>query len=143
MAFTGAGFTPGGEVELLVLRARPVVLGSYETTADAAGAISGSSVTARRTQLLARRARTARAPRCHGQRPHAHRRRAPTARVPVRRVASSRSRAGTASRPAATSPGRKVEVEAYGWAFAAGKPLYFLLPGKGGTTVASVERRRR
>ena len=37
-------------------------------------------------------------------------------------------------------PGRKVEVEAYGWAFAAGKPLYFLFQ-KGRKTVASVKRR--
>ena len=35
-------------------------------------------------------------------------------------------------------PGRKARVEIYGWAFAAGKPLYFLFQRKGGKTVASV-----
>ena len=34
-------------------------------------------------------------------------------------------------------PGRKVEVEAYGWAFSAGKPLYFHFQ-KGRTTVKAV-----
>ena len=34
-------------------------------------------------------------------------------------------------------PGRKVEVEAYGWAFAAGKPLYFHFQ-KGRATVKAV-----
>ena len=79
-------------------------------------------------------------PRRHGQRPHARRRRA-RRRESQFGAASSRSPAGRASRPAATSPGRKVAVEAFGWAFADGQPLYFLLPARAARTVASVKRR--
>ena len=67
-------------------------------------------------------------------------RRAPTpgaaAGVPVRHRQFTFTR-WTGFSPGRYVPGRKVEVEAYGWAFAAGKPLYFLFQ-KGRTTVASV-----
>ena len=114
------GYTPGGEVELLVSDARPVACsGRSQTTADAAGAISGSPAVAGGATCSP----TARTARCLGVTAN-DRTRIDQGAEPASqfgRVASSRSRAGSASRPAATSPGRKAAVETYGWAFAAGQ----------------------
>lgn len=132
MAFTGTGFTPGGEVELLFSKP-PVVLGSYKTVADSAGAIS-DFVMAKDADVLG----------------------AGEDRALLGATANDRTRIDQGAEPAwqfaASSftftrwngfspgryvPGRKVRVEAYGWAFAAGKPLYFLFQ-RNGKTVASV-----
>ena len=51
--------------------------------------------------------------------------------------------AGWASRPAATSPGRKVEVEIYGWAFAAGPDRCTSCSSKGRTHRRLGQGRRR
>ena len=72
----------------------------------------------------------------HGDRPDARRRGRAAARVPVRAAQFTFTRWAGFS-PGRYVPGRKVEVEAYGWAFAAGKPLYFHFQ-KGRATVKAV-----
>jgi hypothetical protein len=136
MVFSGTGYTPGGPVELSFQRLG-AVLGTFDTTADAAGAI-GDYVMAtdadmlgddedRATRFVAANDRT----------------RIDAGAPPETQFAATQF---TFTRWAGFSPGRyvpgqKVRVEAYGWAFAAGKPLYFLFQ-KGHTTVASVKAGR-
>jgi hypothetical protein len=133
MTFTGTGFTPSGPVDLLFSRPG-FVYGSFETSADAAGAIS-DYVMAEEGQLLgddedrALRFATAndRTRIEQGTEPDAQF--APSSFTFTRWMGFS---------PGRYVPGRTVEVEAYGWAFAAGKTLWFQFL-KGRTTVASVK----
>ena len=132
LAFTGSGYTPSGPVQLLFSvpgEARAAFTGA----ADAAGGIAGR-LGVEEDALLAkdedRRDLAASPPT----------RRAPTPalrRSPSSASRSSRSPAGPASPPAATCRGARSRLEAFGWAFAAGKPLYLHFQ-KGRTTVAAV-----
>ncbi len=133
MVFSGTGYTPGGPVDLLFSRPG-TVLGNYETTADAAGAI-GDYVMATDAQMLRKDER--------------RETRFVTAndRTRIDQGAPPESQFGAASftytrwagfSPGRYVPGRKVKVEAYGWAFSAGEPLYFLFQ-KGRRTKASVK----
>jgi len=133
MVFSGTGYTPGGPVDLLFSRTG-AVLGTYGTTADPAGAI-GDYVTGSDDQMLRgdERRETVFA--------------TANDRTRIEQDAPPETQFGAASftftrwagfSPGRYLPGRKVEVEAYGWAFSAGKPLYFLFR-KGRSTVASVK----
>src|ERR687890_348904 len=132
MAFTGTGFTPAGPVDLTFSRPG-FVYGSYETTADAAGAVS-DYVMAEEDQLLgsgedrALRFATAndRTRIDQGIEPGAQF--APSSFTFTRWMGFS---------PGRYVPGRKVQVEAYGWAFAEGRTAYFLFR-KGSRTAAAV-----
>jgi hypothetical protein len=132
MTFTGTGFTPAGRVDLLYSRPG-VVYGSFEATADAAGAIS-DFVTAEAGQLLDEnedrelRFVTAsdRTRIDQGTEPGAQL--APSSFTFTRWMGFS---------PGRYAPGRKARAEVYGWAFAEGKPAYFLFR-KGSRTAASV-----
>ena len=132
MRFTGAGYTPGGQVDLWFNRVG-AVLGSYATTADAAGAI-GEFVMSTEEQMLnedeERETRWVSA----------------NDRTRIDQGEQGESGFGTASftftrwmgfSPGRYVPGRKAAVEIYGWAFADGEPAYFLFR-KGRRTVASV-----
>ena len=133
MNFTGSGFTPAGPVDLLVSRPGSV-LGSFETTADAAGAISDYVMAEEEDQLLGEnedrglRFVTAndRTRIEQGSEPDAQF--APSSFTFTRWMGYS---------PGRYVPGRKAAVEIYGWAFAEGEPAYFLFR-KGGRTAASV-----
>jgi hypothetical protein len=135
MAFTGAGYTPAGEVDLLFSRPGSV-LGSFTTTADAAGALS-DFVMAEEDQLLAededREQRFVSA--------NDRTRIDQDAQPPESQLGAA---AFTFTRWMGFSPGRYVPgrrasaVEVYGWAFAEGMPAYFLFR-KGGRTVAAVK----
>ncbi|HET8952691.1 MAG TPA: hypothetical protein VFN44_19350 [Solirubrobacteraceae bacterium] len=132
MTFAGTGYTPGAPVDLVFSRGA-TVLGTYEATADAAGAV-GDYVLAREDDLLA----------------------ADQEREPIGASANDRTRSDQGEPPQATSaagtftftrwmgfspgryvPGRRAAVEIYGWAFAEGRTAYFLFR-KGRRTVASV-----
>ena len=129
MHFTGSGYTPGGVVDLWFNRVG-FVLGSYETTADPAGAIAGY-VTAEEDTLLAededRELRFVSAN---------DRTRLEQGAAPFGAATFTFTRWWGAS-PGRLVPGRKTWAEAYGWAFAEGRTAYFLFR-KGNRTVASV-----
>ena len=133
MTFTGAGFTPGGPVDLVFSRVG-TVLGSYEATADAAGAVN-DYVMAHSDDVLTE----------------------DQERELMGVSATDRTRAGQGEPPDTTValttftftrwmgfspgryvPGRKAAVEIFGWAFAEGKPAYFLFR-RGSRTVAAVK----
>ncbi len=137
LAFTGTGYTPSGPVDLLFsVPGEP--RGSFSGTADPSGGIAGQ-IGVQEDTLLAENER--------------RRDRAVTATDRTRAEAGAQppeSQFGatqvTFTRWEGFSPGRyvprrKVEVEAYGWAFAAGKPLYFHFQ-KGRTTVKAVRAGR-
>jgi len=134
MVFTGTGYTPGGEVNLLFTRPGTII-GGYQTAADAGGGIKGT-VLAREDDVLAK----------------------DSDRQSIFASGNDRTRIDQGAQPPETQfaaseftftrwmgfspgryvPGRTVEVEAYGWAFSAGKTLWFQFL-KGRTTVASVK----
>lgn len=135
MAFTGTGYTPGGDVDLLFSRPGSV-LGSFGTTADPAGAIS-DFVMAENGQMLAddedRELRFVSA--------DDRTRIDQDAQPPESQFGAATF---TFTRWMGFSPGRYVPgrkssaVEIYGWAFAEGRTGYFLFR-KGRRTVASVK----
>jgi hypothetical protein len=133
MSFSGTGYTPSAPVDVVFSRSA-TVLGTYEATADAAGAV-GDYVLAKEDDILA----------------------AEQEREPIEASANDRTRAGQGEPPQATTaagtftftrwmgfspgryvPGRRAAVEIYGWAFAEGRTAYFLFR-KGRRTVASVK----
>jgi hypothetical protein len=134
MTFSGAGYTPGGGVQLL-FGGLGTVLGSYATTADAGGAI-GDYVLAGEDQLLS----------------------GDEDRAEIFATANDRTRIDQDAQPPESQfgastftftrwmgfspgryvPGRKAAVEIYGWAFAEGRPAYVLYR-KGSRTVAAVK----
>jgi hypothetical protein len=134
MVFGGAGFTPGGTVDLSVSALDPsAVLGRLETTADAAGAIAGRPA-AEENQFLAEN--EDREPRFVTA----------NDRTRIEQGADPASQSAAASftftrwmgfSPGRYVPGRKASVEVYGWAFAEGKTAYFLFR-KGSRTAAAV-----
>ena len=135
MVFSGAGFTPGGPVDLFVSALDPsAVFGQLETTADAAGAISGSPSAEQERFLAESEVREQRLVSA------TDRTRIEQGADPATQVASTTF---TFTRWMAFSPrrlvaGRKAPVEIFGWAFAEGRTAYYLLR-KGSRTVASVK----
>jgi len=135
MVFSGAGFTPGGTVDLLVSALDPsAVFGQIETTADATGAVSGSPAAVEKQFLAESEVREQRLASAND-------------RTRIEQGADPATQAAfatfTFTRWMAFSPrrlvaGRKAPVEIFGWAFAAGQTAYYLLR-KGGRTVASVK----
>jgi hypothetical protein len=137
LAFTGSGYTPSGPVDLLFSAPGDPRAG-FSGAADPSGGIAGS-LRVKEDDLLTddedRRDLTVTA---------TDRTRADAgAQPPESQFGATQL---TFTRWAGFSPGRygrgrKVEVEAYGWAFAAGKPL-FLHFQKGRKTVAAVRAGR-
>ena len=129
LAFSGAGYTPSGPIGL-ALDVASVRRAGFTGSADAAGAIDAALQVREDDLLLAREDRAAfTATATDETRTGAGDPASATARFTFTRWAGFS--------PGRYVPGRKVEVEAFGWAFAAGKPLYFLFQRKS-RTVASV-----
>lgn len=133
LAFTGTGYTPSGPVQLL-FSVPGEARGAFTGAADVTGGISGR-LGVEEDVLLSK--------------DEDRRDFAVTATDQTRADAGAQppeSQFGTAQltftrwagfSPGRYVPGRKVQVEAFGWAFAAGKPLYFHFQ-KGRATVAAV-----
>ena len=135
MGFTGAGYTPGGPVDL-IFGSDFQVRGTYSVNADAAGALSGSTFVDAPDQLLEEdqdretifvtandRTRIE-----ADQQP-------PESQFGVSQFVFSRWKGFS---PGRYVPGKRATVEIYGWAFAAGKVAWFLFQ-KGSRTVKSVK----
>ena len=133
MAFTGTGFTPGGAVDLLLSKPG-VVLGSFETNADANGAISGAP-SAVADQLLDQQEARAERFVTANDRTRIQQNAEPQAQFAASSFTFTRW-AGFS--PGRLTTGRKTWAEAYGWAFAEGQPVYYLFR-KGSRTAASVK----
>jgi hypothetical protein len=132
MAFSGTGYTPGGRVDLWFNRIGGV-LGTFETTADGAGAIGDYVIADAERMLRDDEDRETRFVSAND-------------RTRIDQGAPQESGFGAASftftrwmgfSPGRYVPGRKAAVEIYGWAFAEGEPAYFLFR-RGRRTVASV-----
>ena len=132
MAFTGSGYTAGGEVDLLLSRPG-TVLGQIETTADANGAIAGE-VGAVADQVLQEHEERAERSVTANDRTRIDQGTEPQAQFAASTFTFTRWEGFS---PGRLATGRKTWAEAYGWAFADGLPVYFLFR-KGGRTVASV-----
>jgi len=133
MGFSGTGYTPGGQVELLFNRVGSV-LGSYSTTADAAGAI-GDSVMATEDQMLSEKEdRETRFVSSNDRTRIDQGAEPPESQFAAATFTFTRWMGFS---PGRYVPGRRAVVEIYGWAFAEGEPAYFLFR-KGRRTVASV-----
>jgi len=131
MVFSGTGYTPGGAVELRFTRAGSSI-GAFETTADAAGGLA-DFVMADEEQVLSDAEERERVGASAGDQTRADQGVQP---------AESTLTTFTFTRwmgfsPARYVPGRKAPVEIFGWAFAEGRPAYFLFR-RGRRTVASV-----
>lgn len=133
LAFTGTGYTPSGPVSL-ELSVPEGPRAGFTGAADPSGGIAGQlgveedmllSEDESRRDLTVRATDQTRAD--AGAQP-------PESQFGTTQIAFTRW-AGFS--PGRYVPGRKVEVEAYGWAFAAGKPLYFHFQ-KGRATVKAV-----
>ena len=134
LAFTGAGYTPSGPVTML-FSAPGDPRAAFDVQADPAGGISGrpgveeDSLLAddeSRREIFVTATDKTRAE--AGAQP-------PESQFGAAQITFTRWMGFS---PGRYVPGRKVEVEAYGWAFDAGKTLWFLFQ-KGRTTVASVK----
>jgi len=135
MGFTGAGYTPGGQVDLLFARPLDPRAG-FTTYSDAAGALTGSTVADAAELLLEK----------------------DEGRETIFVTANDRTRIDANQQPPESQfgssqftftrwegfspgryvPGKRAPVEIYGWSFAAGKVAWFLFR-KGSRTVASVK----
>ena len=134
LAFTGAGYTPSGPVALMFsIPGQPRA--GFDVQADPSGGIAGQpgvqedSLLADgedRQEIFVTANDTTRVE--AGAQP-------PESQFGAAQLTFTRW-AGFS--PGRYVPGRTVEVEAYGWAFAAGQTLWFLFQ-KGRTTVASVK----
>jgi hypothetical protein len=133
MVFTGTGYTPGGEVNLLFTRPGTII-GGYQTAADVGGGIKGM-VLAKEDDVLAKDSDREAIFATGNDRTRIDQGAPPETQFAASEFTFTRW-AGFS--PGRYVPGRTVEVEAYGWAFAAGKTLWFLFQ-KGRTTVASVK----
>jgi hypothetical protein len=132
MTFTGTGYTPAGRVDLLFSRPG-FVFGSFETTADAAGAIS-DYVMAEEDQLLGSGEDRALRMASANDRTRIDQGTDPDAQFAPSSFTFTRWMGFS---PGRYVPGRKAQVEIYGWAFAEGRTAYFLFR-KGSRTAASV-----
>lgn len=137
MLFSGTGYTPAGEVNLLFSRAGSII-GGYPTTADAGGGIKGMVLAEEDDMLPEDRDRQAIFASANDRTRIEQGAQPPESQFAPSEFTFTRWMGFS---PPRYVPGRTVEIEAYGWAFAAGKPLYFLFQ-KGRTTVASVKAGR-
>jgi hypothetical protein len=132
--FSGAGYTPGGEVTLQFADAG-AMRGAYTTNADASGALNDWFRVDDADQLL----------------------NADDEREPIDVTANDKTRIEAGQLPVESqfgvgtftftrweafskghfTPGKRSTVEIFGWAFATGKPAWFLFR-KGSRTVASI-----
>jgi hypothetical protein len=121
MVFSGTGYTPAGEVNLLFARPGAVV-GSYATSADAGGGIKGMVVAGEDDMLAKDRDRQSIFASANDRTRIEQGAQPPESQFAPSEFTFTRWMGFS---PGRYVPGRNVEVEAYGWAFAAGKPLYF------------------
>jgi hypothetical protein len=135
MHFSGAGYTPGGQVDLMFARPNQP-RGAYTTHADATGALNDFTGVGTADQFLEQ----------------------DEGRETIFVAANDLTRIDADQQPPESQfgstqftftrwegyspgrfvPGKRAAVEIYGWAFAAGKPAWFLFR-KGSRTVASVK----
>ena len=135
MRFTGAGYTPDGQVDLLFTRPMEV-RGMYTTRADAAGSLNDYTGVADAAQLIdddeEREAifvtANDRTRIDSGQQP-------PESQFGVAQFTFTRWEGFS---PGRYVPGKRVAVEVYGWAFDAGKTAWFQFR-KGARLMASVK----
>ena len=132
LAFTGTGYTPSGPVQLL-FSVPGESRAAFTGAADAAGGIAGRLGVEEDALLTTDEDRRDLAVTATDQ-TRADAGAPPESQFGVAQLTFTRW-AGFS--PGRYVPGRKAEVEAFGWAFAAGKPLYFHFQ-KGRTTVAAV-----
>jgi hypothetical protein len=133
MTFSGSGYTPGGPVDLVFSRVGGTVLGTYQATADAGGAVD-DYVLARADGMLADDRDREQIGASAGDRTRAGQGEPPQSTTAVTTFTFTRWMGFS---PGRYVPGRKAAVEIYGWAFAEGKRAYFQFR-KGRRTVASV-----
>jgi hypothetical protein len=133
MRFTGAGFTPGGTVNLLLSRPGAVI-GSFDTVADATGTI-GDYVEADEDQVLAAGEEREQRFVTANDKTRIDQGAEPQAQFAAASFTFTRWMGFS---PGRLSTGAKTWAEAYGWAFAEGRPVYFLFR-KGSRTAASVK----
>lgn len=134
LAFTGAGYTPSGAVTMLFsVPGDPRA--AFDVQADPSGGIAGRPGVEEDSLLAGDEGRreifvtaTDRTRAEAGAHP-------PESQFGAAQITFTRWMGFS---PGRYVPGRTVEVEAYGWAFDAGKTLWFLFQ-KGRTTVASVK----
>ena len=135
MVFTGAGYTPGGQVDLIFVSDSQPGIG-FSAYADAAGALNGATGVDVPEMLLGE---------------DDDRDTVAVGAGDVTRIQANQqppeSQVGFSQftftqwqgfSPGRYVPGRRTRVEIYGWAFAAGKVAWFLFR-KGSRTVASVK----
>jgi hypothetical protein len=133
MNFTGAGYTPAGQVDLLFSRPG-TALGSYTTTADPAGALA-DYVMADAGDLLPDDEDRLDIFVTGNDRTRIDQGAPPESQFSTSQFTFTRWMGFS---PGRYVPGRKVKLEAYGWAFATGKPLYFVFQ-RHGRSVTSVK----
>ena len=135
MAFTGAGYTLGGQVDLL-FASDLEVHGGFTSHADAAGALSGAVAVDDAEQLLADdEGREAIIVTANDQTRIAANQQPPESQFGFSQFTFTRWEGFS---PGRYVPGKRASVEIYGWAFATGKVAWFLFQ-KGSRTVASVK----
>ena len=135
MAFTGAGYSAGGQVDLLFASDLDVH-GGYTTHSDATGALNGTVAVADAETMLAEdEGRETIVVTAADQARIAVNQQPPESQFGFTYFTFTR---WTGLSPGRYVPGKRAAVEIYGWAFAAGKVAWFLFQ-KGSRTVASVK----
>ena len=135
MVFTGAGYTLSGQVDLL-FASDLEVHGGFTTHADATGALNGAVAVNDAGQLLADdEDRETIIITANDQTRIAANQQPPESQFGFSQFTFSRWEGFS---PGRYVPGKRVTVEMYGWAFAAGQVAWFLFQ-KGSRTVASVK----
>jgi hypothetical protein len=135
MVFTGAGYTPGGQVDLIFVSDFEARAG-YTAHADAAGALNGSAVVGDAEMLLpeGEDRETVLVTANDVTRIQADQQ-PPESQFGFSQFTFTRWQGFS---PGRFVPGKRAMVGIYGWAFAAGKVAWFLFQ-KGSRTVASVK----
>jgi hypothetical protein len=135
MTFTGAGYTPGGQVDLIFAKPLEPRAG-YTTFADAAGALNGSTFADAAERLLTEdEDRATIFITSNDQTRIAANQQPPELQFGVSQFTFTRWQGFS---PGRYVPGRQASVKIYGWAFATGKVAWLLFQ-KGSRTVKSVK----
>jgi hypothetical protein len=135
MGFTGAGYTPGGPVDLLFVSDLEV-RGGFTTHADAAGALNGTGAVADADELLPEdEGRETILVTSNDQTRIAANQQPPESQFGVSQFTFTRWQGFS---PGRFVPGRRASVQIFGWAFATGKVAWLLFQ-KGSRTVKSVK----